>query len=584
MMMRAMGTSSLAQRLDELDAARRRVGKEPAGRLRRLLTQVGKQRFTDAASLVSFHDALLFFRAHPPNARILRQVEALLKTTAGRVEYLRRRKADLALFDNEEAGGVAGTALSSRLGYEEVRWLAARFPGRLSIDWSEFEREAQLGATLPRWIPLLEDEANVEAEVPYLEWLRKAAGGEKRELAWLLERFEQLPLTIEQKSELFTALDLLIHWELGDSPISRTHARRAVKTIFFQRKPLIRRKDVSLAAELATPIGTEKLSEREGQKIVDMCREVLSVRYRELWGTTRGDARQVVRADVGRGVEIFLWGLPPERRLPLRAYLAGFTLKNGVPINYIEAISLFEWVEVGFNTFYAYRDGETAWIYGKALRLLHQILGATCISVYPYQIGKDNEEAIASGAFWFYRKLGFRCMRPELETLAQREERSIAAHPNRRTPAATLRRLAQGHVVYEMPQAEHGAWDLFRIRNIGFSVGRCMASEFKGDAIKFREGAAKSVARVLRVDPSHWSAGEKKAFGNWALVLNRIPDLGRWTDSEKAQILKVIRAKAGRSEDAYCRLLCGHPRLRRAVLRLGAAASEDAMRWDFARA
>jgi hypothetical protein len=129
-----------------------------------------------------------------------------------------------------------------------------------------------------------------------------------------------------------------------------------------------------------------------------------------------------------------------------------------------------------------------------------------------------------------------------------------------------------------MPHAEHGAWDLFRIQNIGFSVGRYMASESKGDAMRFREGAAKSVARVLRVDPSHWSAGEKKAFGNWALVLNRMSDLGRWSDAEKAQVVKTIRAKAGGSEEAYCRLLCGHARLRRAVLRLGAAASEDAMR------
>jgi hypothetical protein len=569
MMLPAMGVSALARWLDELDAMKRRVGEEPAARLRELLSKLGRKQFTDAASLVRFHDALLFFWVHPPNARVLRQVDSLLKTTAGRVEYLRQRKADLSLFDNEEAGGVAGTALSSRLGYEEVRWLATRFPGRLSIDWSEFEREGQLGATLPRWIPLLEDEANVEAEVPYLEWLRAASGGERHELTWLLERFEQMPLTIEQKNELFAALDLLIHWELGDSPISRTHARRTVRKVFFQREPLIRRKDVSLAAELATPIRMERLNPREGQKIVDMCREATSVRYRELWGTTRGDARRVVRAEIGRGVEIFLWELSVERRLPLRAYLAGFTLKNGIPINYIEAISLFEWVEVGFNTFYAYRDGETAWIYGKALRLLHQILGATCISVYPYQIGKDNEEAIASGAFWFYRKLGFRCMWPELEKLAQREEARIAANPQRRTAPVTLRRLAQGHVVYEMPQAERGAWDRFRIRNIGFSVGRRMAREFNGDAIQLREGAVKSVARTLQVDPSHWSPEEKKAFGNWALVLSRISDLGRWSDAEKGQIVNAIRAKAGRSEEEYCRFLCGHQRLRRAVLKLG---------------
>ncbi len=569
MMKPAMAAGPLNKQLDELDAAKRHVSGQSAARLSRLLTQLGRRRFPDAASLVRFHDALLFFRAHPPNARILRQVESQLKTTAARVEFLRRRNTDLSLFEAEEAGGVAGTTLASRLGYEEVRWLAARFPGQLSIDWSDFERENQLGATLPRFIPLLDDEAFVEADVPYREWLRAACGGERRELAWLLERFERLPLTLDEKAELFTALDLVIRWELGDATVSRTHARRAVKKVFWQREPLLRRKDVSLAVDLATPIRVERLNEREGQKIVDMCREATTVRYRELWGTTRGDPRQVVRAEVGRGVEIFLWGLPPERRLPLRAYVAGFTLKNGIPINYIEAISLFEWVEVGFNTFYAYREGETAWVYGKALRLLHQILGATCISVYPYQIGKSNEEAITSGAFWFYRKLGFRAMRPELERLAQQEEAKIAADPQHRTPAATLRRLAQGHIVYELPAAERGAWDRFQIRNLGFKVGQRMARDFGGDPAILRQAAAKSAARALGAHPERWPEQQAKAFANWSLVLSLVPDLARWSASEKSALVEAIRAKAGRSEGKYSKLLTGHRRLRRAVLRFG---------------
>ena len=119
--------------------------------------------------------------------------------------------------------------------------------------------------------------------------------------------------------------------------------------------------------------------------------------------------------------------MPPDRRLPLRAYHAGLTVKNGVPINYIEGISLFEWMEVGFNTFYAFRDGETAWIYSKVLHLLHQLTRVTCFSVYPYQLGDGNEEAIKSGAFWFYRKLGFRPGNPELLAITRREEAKIAS-------------------------------------------------------------------------------------------------------------------------------------------------------------
>jgi len=69
-------------------------------------------------------------------------------------------------------------------------------------------------------------------------------------------------------------------------------------------------------------------------------KEIMLVRYRELYVTTLGDPQSVVRADLERGIVIYLWNLLPGWRLPLRACVAGFTLKNGVPINYVETIGL----------------------------------------------------------------------------------------------------------------------------------------------------------------------------------------------------------------------------------------------------
>jgi len=222
----------------------------------------------------------------------------------------------------------------------------------------------------------------------------------------------------------YESLRVPLRWTLGNSVISRTRNWRPGRSIFYHDQPLIRRSQVSLASELASrPPKLTRLSRQQGEEIMDLIREVMLVRYRELYGTTLGDPQSVVRADLGRheagcGVSIYLWNLPPERRLPLRAYTAGLTLKNGVPVNYIEAIGICEWIEVGFNTFYTFRGGETGWIYSQVLRCLCHWMGATCVSVYPYQLGKDNEEAIDSGAFWFYRKLGFRPGRADLQRLA----------------------------------------------------------------------------------------------------------------------------------------------------------------------
>jgi hypothetical protein len=317
-----------------------------------------------------------------------------------------------------------------------------------------------------------------------------------------------------------------------------------------------------------------------------------------------------------------LWNLPPSRRLPLRAYVAGFTLKNGVPINYIEAIGLCEWIEVGFNTFYTYRQGETAWIYAQALRSLRALMGATTISVYPYQIGQNNDEALDSGAFWFYRKLGFRCGRPDLEELARREEQRIAADRQYRTPRRTLKRLAEAHVFYEMrptgrgttssradravlrlpalaaganpgltttveerplqgrvqalqtnrgfsPRGASGPWDTFSTRNLALRVNRRMAREFDGDSVRIREASVKEVARALRINPARWTPAERHFLENWSLVLALIPGLQRWSLEEKRDLIAIIRSQSGPSEMRYLRLTQRHARLRKELLRLG---------------
>jgi hypothetical protein len=316
-----------------------------------------------------------------------------------------------------------------------------------------------------------------------------------------------------------------------------------------------------------------------------------------------------VRAQLGRGVVMYFWNLPAARRLPLRAYVAGFTLKNGVPINYIEAIGLCEWIEVGFNTFYTYRQGETAWIYAQALRCLCAFTGATTISVYPYQIGQNNDEALDSGAFWFYRKLGFRSGSQDLEQLARREEQKIAANPQYRTPKRILKRLAEAHVFYELdrvgpgkrtPSAVYervgdsyqgttssrtakavpstsalaaagmpGPWDTFSTRNLALRVNRRMARAFGGDSARMRANSVKEVTRALNVNVSRWNPPERQAFENWSLVLALIPNLSRWMPQEKLDASHIIRAQAAPNEMRYLRLTQQHPRLRAALLRLG---------------
>ena len=556
--------------LSQLEESKRHFGEDHGARTERLLALLGKRRFRDVYSLIRFHEALLFIRSHPQSKAAFRSAEELLSMFAQRVDLLRNSLVDLTPMDYIEYSGIAGTVISGAFSYDINRHLVSRYSSRADVDWS-YQKHERLGSTLPRFLPLLYEDSLVEANIPYLTWLNAARGGKKRgDLEWLVRRFERLEISARQKAELFDSLEVHIQWDLGNSRASRTLNKRRNRQVFYHTGPLIRRGEVSLDKEFQSPpIELTRLSTKQGQAMQDMLRDATTVRYRELYGITHGDPNNVVRADVGRGVEIFLWGLPPERRLPLRAYHAGFTLKNGVPINYIEGISICERMEIGFNTFYTFREGESAWVYATVLRLLHQIVGVTCISIDPYQIGFHNEEAIDSGAFWFYRKLGFRPTRPELAGLMEAQEKRIAIDPKYQTAARVLRRLSVGNMVYGAPDSSPGDWDRFSIRNIGLAVQRRMAREFDGDAEKIRSESIYEAARALRMTPRGLNEPERRAFNDLALVLALIPDLSQWSESEKRKVVQVVRAKAGSDEARYARLLQNHAKLRAAIITLG---------------
>jgi hypothetical protein len=392
----------------------------------------------------------------------------------------------------------------------------------------------------------------------------------KTELQWIVEQIENLPMSELEKSRIYDLLRLPVRWKIGNQHFSRTLNWSRPREVFYHREPLIQRSGVSLREQLSRkPPRLRKLSRAEGREAIERIHEIMLVRYRELYGTTLGDPGSVVRAELERGVVIYLWNLPPDRRLPLRAYVAGFTLKNGVPINYIEAIGLCEWLEVGFNTFYTFRGGEVAWIFAQVLRCLCSLMGATCVSMYPYQLGDQNEEAIESGAYWFYRKLGFRPARKDLVVLVEQEERKIAANPKYRTSPRTLRRLASAHLIYELPGSEAGAWDHFSTRNLGLAATRRMAREFNGVSTQQRESAAAALAKTLTADYIRWSPLQRQAFENFAVVLSQAKELRFWTPRQKRDLVELVRAKSAPDEMVYLHLTQKRTRLRETLLRLG---------------
>lgn len=440
-------------RLDQLSEWKRRYGDDPAP-LERLLSQLARRQFHNASELIQLHEALLFFRAYPHSAEVARLADKLLTTFSSRVALL----DDPAALEEAELSGIAGTSITGIFTYETTRSLAARHGDSIDIDWESCDAD-RMGPTLAAIAPMVREEWPVEAHLAAREWIEKLKSSRQTALQWLLKRIEH--------ADQYDRMDLTIAWRIGDSAPARNHTRYGAAPLFLHSEPLIRRSEVSLERELAgPPLSIERLSVRDATAALDVIVDTSAVRYRQLYGFSHPDLRRVYRADAGRGLEILFFGVPPDRRLPLRAYHAGMFFKNRVPAGYVEVLSFCERAEVGFNLYYTFREGETAWIYARVLHLCKQLLGVTHYYLDPYQIGHENEEAIDAGAFWFYRKLGYRSVDPALRKLTAAEESRIANDREYRTPARTLRKLSSRPMIYEPATEANGEWDNFQIRTL----------------------------------------------------------------------------------------------------------------------
>ncbi len=392
---------------------------------------MARARLREPADLIRLHETALFLRAYPQSPRVLRLADEILFSFGERL-----RNMDQEPFEDPAISGIASTAISTNFSYEIARSLTARYRRSIQIDWENYARADRLGMVLARLFPPAAEDWTVEPHVDWQRWF-KAAGGS---FPWLLDRLEP---------ETYDLLEIPLHWDLGDSPATRSRTRIPRREIFYHKR-FLKRTETSIEAEFSAPsLVVTRLPRPRAQKIVDLIVDTSSVRYRELWGFTHPDVAHVYHAALGRGMDIFFFGVPAKWRLPVRAYHAGMFFKNGVPIGYVEGLSRSNRMEVGFNLYYTFREGETAWLYARLLKLFRERMGVTSFSVDPYQLGRENEEAIDSGAFWFYRKLGFRSASEEISRLIQREETRIAAQPGYRSGAAMLRRLAEAPLIYD---------------------------------------------------------------------------------------------------------------------------------------
>jgi hypothetical protein len=515
-------------------------------------------------ALKRLHETACFLRAYPQSASELAEARRVLAGFHRRPDVL--RQAEL-LADS----GIAGTPIHYRFFWPMARWLASRYPKLLTIDWTESEFAGRLAAALPLMVTPAEASALQRAELPAREAVDRLRARRETDATFLVRRIESLRGSDEVREATHDALDVAYRLEGSATGPSRTHAFFDAAPFAFRSGPPDRSRPDLATALRVPPRSVRALGTRDGARLVELARAAMVTRSRDLDAFAHGDARDVSLVDDGDGLAFALIGVQPEHRLFLPAVYGALTLRNGVPIGYVQLDVLFGNAEVSYNTFTTFRGGEAGFVFARLLAATRHLFGVRSFSIEPYQLGRGNEEGILSGAWWFYAHFGFRPRDPEVLRLARGELAKRARNPRHRSSRRTLLRLAEAHVFWS--QAENRNRVVTPTAAIGFALARRLAASASADREAAVDACEERIGERLGVRSLRgFSRSERLWWRRFAPLLDAIPGLARWTSHERRALVQVVRAKGERSERTYARLFDAHPRLAAAVLAVGGRA------------
>jgi len=549
--------------VEALAAAAPRYSPEDQKQKCRLLESLERCAIRHPGALVRFHEALCFLQAYPDDARVLELVDKTLEGFASRVARLgpsARRLHD---------SGIGGATLDYPFGYPMARWLAERFPRDTEIAWSRFDDADRLDETLSLLATAAEGDAFSEGGMGWRQWLREAKGGRRlSDLAVVLELFARTGLPEETRDWLFESVALPILWRPRGPGASRTLARLPCRQVFFHHAGLDRSPG-DLVAALRRPPPLARARRDRGEAMIEAARVAMATRQRELHAFSHPNPDDVLLVDAGRGLTLVFIGMAPDFRLPLEGYYGFLALKNGVPVSYGGGWELFGTLDFAVNIFASFRQGESAYLATQLLRAYRRIFNMRTVVVDRYQLGHESTEALRSGSFYFYHRLGFRPRDPAVVRVLAGERAKIAADASYRSPIPVLKRLAADEVYLTLSGGLAAPETRLRATDVSALVARLIAREFGGDRSRATRTSTERVGRVLgAARRDGWPVAERRAFARMSLVAALIPDLRAWSSAERRALVTLMRAKGGATEMDYARRLDGHTRLRRSLAAL----------------
>ena len=394
--------------------------------------------------------------------------------------------------------------------------------------------------------------------------LARLRGTKATDAVFVVRRVEMLSGDDFTREAFYETMALPLVLRAGRDTPSRTHAHGGPARIYFRTSPPSGGRP-DLRAELnRPPRSVRAVPRREAAHLIDLAREAMVTRGRDLDTFAYGDERDVRLIDDGGGLTWAMIGLVPERRPTLRTAYGYLILRNGVPTGYAQSDTLWRCVDLAFNTFETFRGGDSAAVLVRTMVVMRHLFDGNSFTLEPYQLGDGNDEGIASGAWWFYYKLGFRPRNPKIRAVVKAELGRMKRNPRHRSSEATLAELARDYLYFELPGARAPYWP--RLAAIGGEVSKLLATERAPDGETPADLSSSSRAGLE--PPRRASTAARAAWAAWDPIVRLIPGLEKWSDDEKHDLVRVILAKAGRRDSDYLRLFDRHPRIGDALRRL----------------
>jgi len=527
-----------------------------------LLTELAQRKIASASLLKRLHELLCFLRAFPDNATVLRLATDSLATFAQRVDSLSSHQR-LALADS----GIDGTRLCYEFSYHTARLLTHRFPDSMEINWEAYESPERLDSVLIHLIVNAEQQVFDSGEISTEQWVKLAKGNRGiSDMAWLMREIRAARPLRDVAESLYDEAAIPLDWSLRGAASIGGNAMAWPRPVY--RVAGLRQAVAHPRREIARPLrGIKRLQGREARAMIELALVALAARQREVFSMSCANPEEVYLAPLGAGTHVLVLGVLPQYRLHVEGTYGYVILANGVPVGYGGASPLFGQANTGAHFFAEYRGSEAAYLFGQTLRAFRTLFGTTRFVANPYQFGRDNPEAIRSGAFWFYYKLGFRPVDPGAATLALAEFENLRSRRGARTDASTLRQLAKSDLHLTLAGAKKGDFfDERWLETCARGATAAMADSPGTDRVAQARGIAAEVADALDAgDRQDWPRAQALGFERLAPTVALIDGLARWTGPQKRAFVSLMRAKIEAQERPYVHRLMKHVPLRQAL-------------------